>query len=70
MSVLFYVTKFFGVIPHGLGAYYKKKILKFSIIGNVWVLVSTTLSFISSAFESASVNSGDTDGSGEYLKKI
>lgn len=67
MSVLFYMTKFFGVVPYGLGAYYKKKILKFSIIGNIWAIVVTMLSFVSSHIESASVNSGDTDGSGKFF---
>lgn len=65
MSALFYVTKFFGVIPFGLGAYYKKKILKLSIIGNIWVVIVTSLSCISSHYETSSLNAGDTDGSGK-----
>lgn len=66
MSALFYVTKFFGVIPYGVGAYYKNKILKISIVGNVWAVVLTVISCVSSHAESSLVNSGDTDGSGEF----
>lgn len=65
ISILFYITKFFGVIPYEFRAYYKKKILKFSTIGNIWAIVVTVLSFLSSHYESSSVNSGDTDGSGK-----
>lgn len=63
--VLFYVTKIFGVIPYGLGAYYKEKILKVSIVGNIWAIVVTLFSCLSSHLESSTVNSGDTDGSGK-----
>ncbi|KAG4078258.1 hypothetical protein HA402_012968 [Bradysia odoriphaga] len=70
MTVLFYVTKFFGVIPYALGAFYKRKILKISIAGNVWVALATIISFLSSHYESSSVNSGDTDGSGTLTKMI
>lgn len=67
ISVLFYATKFFGVIPYGLGAYYSKKILQFSIIGNIWAILATLSSFLSSHFESSAVNSGDSGGSGIFL---
>lgn len=70
MSVLFYMTKFFGVIPYELSAYYKKKILKFSMIGNAWVIIVTLLNCLSSHVESSSVTSGDIDGSGKLLNSL
>lgn len=66
ITFLFYLTKIFGVIPYGVGAFYKKKILKISILGNVWVVIATMGSFLSSHYESSSVNSSDTDGSGKF----
>lgn len=65
MYFLFYVSKFYGVIPYALGDYYKKKIFKISIVGNIFVVVVTLISCLSSHFESSTVNSGDTDGSGK-----
>lgn len=67
MSLLFYVTNFFGVIPYGIKAFYRQKILKTSIVGNVWVIFATMGSFLSSHYESSTVNSSDTDGSGDEI---
>lgn len=43
ISYLFYVTKFFGLIPYALLKYHRQKVLANSIIGNIQSIASLIL---------------------------
>lgn len=40
LSVLFYISSIFGVIPYSLWAFAKRTAIQLSLVGNVWVVGS------------------------------
>lgn len=40
VKVLFYSSSFLGIIPYSLRAFYSRTVLRVSILGNLWVLLS------------------------------
>lgn len=40
LSCLMYFTIFFGIVPYSGVAYFKHKIIKLSVFGNIWALVN------------------------------
>lgn len=71
-KILFYVSYLFGIIPFSFNEYRKNKILKFSIFGMVYCMI--TLFYNSFQYHFATnnflISTNTDDGSGKYKNLV
>lgn len=73
LVVLFAVSCIFGVIPYSGVAYYRHRIFKLSIFGNVWSLINVIHDTLQYHYATVAFSLGDKQESGivfHHLRKI
>lgn len=72
INLLFYVSFFMGIIPFSFNEYRKNKILKYSIWGMVYCIITLFYNFVQYHFAISNflISTNADDGSGKFKKRF